>query len=595
MSEFLNKYQRTHHCNELTDKDVGKEVVLCGWVATRRDHGGLIFVDFRDRYGLTQIVFHPETDPRVHELGHHLRSEYCLGIKGKVNPRPDGMKNSKLATGAIEVDVIDFELFSKSKTPPFMIEDEVEVNEDTRLKYRYLDLRRERLKNNMVLRSKVNNIVRNTLSESGFLEVETPTLTKSTPEGARDYLVPSRVHAGSFYALPQSPQLFKQLLMVSGLDRYFQIVKCFRDEDLRADRQPEFTQIDIEMSFVTQEQILPLMEDLMVNIWKQVKGVDLKTPFPRIAYDECMERYGLDAPDLRFDLELKTVSDIFKGTEFKVFREIANTDGQAIKAVNLKGGNKLTRKEIDDLTKFVGIYGAKGLAYIKVLEDEWQSPIVKFFSDEEKKNLKQALNMEVGDLVFFGAGDIKTVNDSIGHLREKLAEMTGLIDENQDVFTWVVDFPMFEYDSKDKRHVAIHHPFTAPKPEEAALLDSEPLKCHANAYDLVLNGNEVGGGSIRIHDQAMQSKVFSLLGISEKEAQEKFGFLLDALQYGPPPHGGLAFGMDRLMMLLTKSPSIRDVIAFPKTQKASDPMSDCPSVVDAQQLLELGIRVVKES
>jgi aspartyl-tRNA synthetase len=595
MSEFLLKYQRTHDCGQLNAKNVGDEVVLFGWVQTRRDHGGVIFVDLRDRFGLTQIVFNPETDPRVHELGHHLRSEYCMGIKGNVRARPEGMVNAKLATGAIEVYVTDFEVFSKSKTPPFLIEDDVDVNEDIRLKHRYLDLRRPRLRDNLVLRSKVNRIVRNYLCENNFLELETPILTKSTPEGARDYLVPSRIHHGQFYALPQSPQIFKQLLMVSGFERYFQIVRCFRDEDLRADRQPEFTQIDIEMSFITQENIVTMMEGLVARVFKEARDIDVSLPFPRLTYAESMERYGLDAPDTRYGAELKTIKDIFKGSEFKIFREAAATEGQTIKALNLKGGgNTMSRQKIDDMGKFVAIYGLKGLAWIKVNENEWQSPIVKFFSETEKQALAKIMDMQVGDLIFFAAGKEKVVNDALGNLREKLAELTGLIDNKKFNFTWVMDFPMFEYDDADKRHVAVHHPFTSPKTEDLPFLDSSPLKCRANAYDLVLNGNEIGGGSIRIHSQEVQSKVFSLLGISSEDAEKKFGFLLEALQYGPPPHGGIAFGMDRLIMLLTDSPNIRDVIAFPKTQKAGDLMSECPSPVDAKQLLELGIKVIQE-
>jgi aspartyl-tRNA synthetase len=590
MSKFVTELKRTHNCNQLKGTDEGKTVVLMGWVDTRRDHGGLVFVDLRDRYGVTQVVFNPEVDKGTHELASELRSEFCLAIQGTVKRRPSGMTNAKLGTGEIEVYVSEFEILNRAKTPPFQIADDIDVNEDTRLKYRYLDLRRPVLQKNLIMRSKVAHAVRNYFNENGFLELETPFLTKSTPEGARDYLVPSRVHHGSFYALPQSPQLFKQLLMVSGFDRYFQIVRCFRDEDLRADRQPEFTQIDVEMSFVDREDVMSMMSGLIVKIWKEVLGIDLPQPFPILSYDECMERYGVDAPDVRYALELKTVSDIFAKTEFKVFNSIVNSGG-VIQALRVPKKSDFSRSEIDDMTSFVGIYGAKGLAYIKILENEWQSPIAKFLSDDEKSRLKTALGLEVGDIVFFGAGDKKIVNESLGQLRKKVAGMLKLADPNKYAFTWVVDFPMFDWDKEEKRPVAVHHPFTAPRSDQKELLHTEPLKCKANAYDLVLNGSEIGGGSIRIHDEKTQAKVFELLKLSDEEARSKFGFLLDALAFGAPPHGGLAFGLDRLIMLMTQSASIRDVIAFPKTQKATDPMSEAPSFVDAKQLLELGIQV----
>jgi len=573
---------------------VGEEVVLYGWVATRRDHGGVMFVDLRDREGITQIVFNPEINDKIHELAKVLRSEYVLGIKGKVERRPEGMQNSKLPTGEIEIKVSEFELFNSAKTPPFPIEDEIDVNEDLRLKYRYLDLRRPKMQKNLKVRHQVMQATRKYLDHQGFLEIETPMLAKSTPEGARDYLVPSRIYPGKFFALPQSPQLFKQLLMVSGMERYMQITKCFRDEDLRADRQPEFTQIDLEMSFVSREDVISIMEGLVKEIWKAGAGIDLKMPFPRLSYQESIARYGLDAPDTRFDLELQEITEVFKNTQFKVFANVV-AKGGIIKAIKIEKGADFSRSEIDELEKQTAIYGAKGMAWIKVLPNEWQSPIVKFFSDDEKKLLESKLSMKEGNLVVFCADKPKVVNDALGNLREFLGTKLNLIDASQLNFVWVVDFPMFDYDEAEKRHVAVHHPFTSAKPEDLSLLDLEPLKAKADAYDLVLNGNEIGGGSIRIHSMEVQKKVFKLLGIEEEEAREKFGFLLEALDFGAPPHGGIAFGLDRIVMLLTRTDSIRDVIAFPKTQKAVCPMTEAPSEVAAKQLLELGIKLNKQN
>jgi len=598
MSRFIYNIPRTHHCNELTAADITKEVVLFGWVATRRDHGGVLFVDLRDREGITQVVFNPELDPKVHELAGHLRSEYCMAVKGRVTPRPQGMANSKLHTGEIEVLADKFEIFNASKVPPFLIEDSIDVNEELRLKYRYLDLRRPIMQRNFILRHKVAHAARNYLSEQGFLEIETPFLTKSTPEGARDFLVPSRLHQGHFYALPQSPQLFKQLLMVSGMERYFQIARCFRDEDLRADRQPEFTQIDIEMSFVDKEIVIRTMEGLTQAMWKAGTGKELSIPFPRLSYDESMARFGLDAPDMRFELELAEVSEIFKSTQFKVFRDAVASKG-VVKVLKVDGKylgpeKDLSRKDLDDLTEFVKIYGAKGLAWIKIVDEaNWQSPIAKFFSEEEKAALRNKLSLKPGDLLLFGADKAKVVNDALGNLREHLGAKLKLIDESKLAFVWVLDFPMFDYDEKEARHAAVHHPFTSPNVEDIPNLETDPLKARTQAYDLVLNGHEIGGGSIRIHNTELQSKVFDILKIDKEEARRKFGFLLEALEFGAPPHGGIAFGLDRIVMLMAGAPSIRDVIAFPKTQKGTDPMTEAPSDVGAQQLLELGIKVQK--
>jgi len=594
MSKFIQELKRTHSCGALRGANVGEEVVLYGWVSTRRDHGGVMFVDLRDREGLTQIVFNPEINDKIHELAKVLRSEYVLGVKGRVERRPAGMENPKLPTGEVEIKVSEFELFNSAKTPPFPIEDDIDANEDIRLKYRYLDLRRPKMQKHLIVRHKVMQATRKYLDGQGFLEIETPMLAKSTPEGARDYLVPSRVYPGKFFALPQSPQLFKQLLMVSGFERYMQITKCFRDEDLRADRQPEFTQIDLEMSFVSREDVISIMEGLMKEVWKAGVGIDLKAPFPQISYQEAMDRYGLDAPDTRFGLELQEITEVFKNTQFKVFANVLSKGG-IIKAIKIEKGAELSRSEIDEMEKQTAIYGAKGMAWIKVLPGEWQSPIVKFFSDEEKKALEAKLSMKEGDLVVFCADKPKVVNDALGNLREFLGAKLKLIDPSQLNFVWVVDFPMFDYDDADKRYVAVHHPFTSAKPEDLPLLEMEPLKAKANAYDLVLNGNEIGGGSIRIHSMEVQKKVFELLGIGEEEAREKFGFLLDALDFGAPPHGGIAFGLDRLTMLLTGTDSIRDVIAFPKTQKAVCPMTEAPSEVAMKQLLELGIQVKKQN
>ncbi|MBM4351668.1 MAG: aspartate--tRNA ligase [Deltaproteobacteria bacterium] len=590
MIDFLGNWKKTDYCGELRKKDAGRTVTLLGWVQKRRDLGGLIFVEMRDRHGLVQVVFNPEANREVHEKAQALRSEYVIGIMGEVVLRPEGTANPKVPTGEIEVAVKELRILNISKTPPFLIDDEDEVAENTRLKYRYLDLRKPGLQKNLILRHRLAREVRDYFDRLGFLEVETPMLTKSTPEGARDFLVPSRLSPGHFYALPQSPQLFKQILMVAGYDRYFQIVRCFRDEDLRSDRQPEFTQIDVEMSFVTVEDIRKTMEGLMVHLFKEVMGMELKTPFPALSYDEAMDRYGLDKPDIRFGLELKNLSKILKGSTFKVFQDALNGGG-IIKAINVKGGATFSRKEIDDLTHFVYDFGAKGLISAKVGREDWQSPMQKFITDQERRSVEKMMEASEGDLLLFIAGPSKVVNQSLANLRLHLGRKLGLIPEEEYRFVWVIDFPLLEYDETEKRYAAVHHPFTAPKDEDIPLLKEHPEQVKAKAYDLVLNGSEIGGGSIRNHLKEVQSLLFEKLGMEEEEARDRFGFLLEALEYGTPPHGGIAFGFDRLVMILSHSESIRDVIAFPKTQKGTCLMTDAPSKVDGKQLDELWIKL----
>jgi len=565
-----------------------------GWVQRRRDHGGLIFIDLRDREGIVQLALDPDRDLASHKKAEQVRNEFVLAARGKVSPRPEGTVNPKMKTGEIEIEVTELKILNRSETPPFMLDEHSEVAENIRLKYRFLDLRRPELQQKLLMRHRVARTVRNYLGEHGFIEVETPVLTKSTPEGARDYLVPSRVNPGNFYALPQSPQLFKQLLMVSGFDRYFQIVKCFRDEDLRADRQPEFTQIDCELSFVDREAVMSVMEGMIATVFKEALGVEISLPMPRLTYAEAMDRFGVDNPDLRFDMELVSLTELVRASQFKVFADVA-ANGGLVKALNAKGCATFSRKELDDLTDFVKIYGAKGLAWVKVTEEGWQSPIAKFFSGAELDALNDALNAEVGDLLLFVADTARITNEALGRLRGHLGQKLGLTAKDDYRFSWVTDFPLLEWDGEERRHVAVHHPFTAPLEEDIPLLDSEPGKARAQAYDLVLNGSEIGGGSIRIHDQSVQSRMFKLLGIEEEEAREKFGFLLDALSFGAPPHGGIAFGLDRLMMILTGADSIRDVIAFPKTQKATCLLSEAPNEVDEKQLQELAIRIRRQN
>lgn len=574
----------------LTKNDIGKEVKLAGWVLRRRDHGGVIFVDLRDRTGFAQIVFNPQVNEEAHNKAQDLRSEFVISVEGKVRERSEEMINPKIPTGEIEVMVEKLELLNTSETPPFMLEDDIDTNEEIRLKYRYLDLRRPKIFNNLYYRFLITNAFRKHLAENGFIDVETPILNKSTPEGARDFLVPSRLSAGDFYALPQSPQIFKQILMISGFDRYYQIAKCFRDEDLRADRQPEFTQVDIETSFLSTDEFLSIMEKVIADIVKEVYNIDLPLPLPRLSYREAMENYGSDKPDTRFELKLINVEDAVRGCDFAVFKN-ALDNKFIIRCLNAKGGEKLSRKDIDDFTKYVGIFGAKGLAWMRVTENGLESNIVKFFSKENQNKILETTKAEKGDLLFFVADTPKITFDALGNLRLKVAEKLNLIDKDKLNFLWVVEFPLFEYDYKEKRISATHHPFTAPVPEDIAILESDTLKVRSDTYDLVLNGNEVGGGGQRIYDSSVQAKIFNLLGISEEKAKERFGFLLDALKYGAPPMCGMAFGIDRVVMLLQKQDSIREVIAFPKTQKGQCLMSGCPSTVDEEQLEELHLKI----
>jgi len=598
MLDKLGDFKRDYFCGELTENNIGDEVRLLGWADSVRDHGGVIFINLRDKEGIVQIVIDPSKSPEeAYEKAKRVRSEYVLAVRGRVNRRPAGTENPKLKTGNIEVAVDELRILNTCDILPFPIEDNINVHEEVRLKYRYLDIRRPQMLKNLIIRHEVYQATREYLAGHGFLEVETPMLTKSTPEGARDFLVPSRLEQGKFYALPQSPQLFKQILMVAGIERYFQIVKCFRDEDLRKDRQPEFTQIDFEMSFVDEEDVIAVSEGLVHYLFKKILGIEIDLPIRRMSYEEAINRYGTDKPDLRYSLELKDLTDLAKEVEFKVFRSVADSGG-LVKGINIKGGSKLSRKEIDDLTEYAQKFGAKGMAWIKINEDgSLQSPIVKFFSDQQIKQITDIMEGENGDLLIFIADTPQTTHRVLGFLRKYIAEKLNLIPEGKWEFVWIVDFPLLEWDEEENRLVALHHPFTSPKEEDIDRLDEAinnkqiALSFKSRAYDLVLNGEEIAGGSIRIHRPDVQKKIFELIGISDEEAEERFGFLVNALKYGAPPHGGLAFGLDRLVALMTGSDSIREVIAFPKTQKGICPLTQAPDYVREEQLDELGIEV----
>lgn len=586
--------KRTAYCGEITEKFIGQEVILHGWVQKRRDLGGLIFVDLRDREGIVQVVFNPEFSLSALQVAESIRSEFVITVKGKVAARDESVINTKIATGKVEIVASEVTILNRSKTPPFYIEDGVNVSDELRLKYRYLDLRRPEMAETFKMRHTVTRVFRETLNKQGFYDIETPYLTKSTPEGARDYLVPSRVYPGNFYALPQSPQILKQLLMTAGFDKYYQIVRCFRDEDLRGDRQPEFTQVDLETSFLSKEEIQAITEEMLVNVVQEAKGIKVQTPFQRMTYHEAMARFGSDKPDVRFGLELVMISDIVRDVPFKVFTSAIEAGG-VVKAINAKqAADKYSRKEIDALGEFVGTYGAKGLAWLKVEENELKGPIAKFFDEAKQVELRAALGAEAGDLLLFAADSESVVAASLGALRVKLGKELELIDESELAFLWVTDWPLFEYDEDANRYVSAHHPFTLPRAEDIPLLEEKPEKAMAEAYDIVLNGYEIGGGSLRIYQKEVQQKMFRALGFTDESAEEQFGFLMDALDYGTPPHGGIALGLDRIVMILAGKTNLRDTIAFPKTGSAVDPLTNAPGEVSLAQLDELGLNIQEE-